>query len=97
LNADRNRDLFAEFFEAIADDPRIGPTHISLYMALLYHAALTGQRNTVFITSARVMPTAKMKSVATYHRTIRQLNEYGYVMYEPSHDKYAGSVINLNR
>jgi hypothetical protein len=95
LKADQTRDLFSEFFEAIVDDPRIGPMHISLYMALLYHVGMAGEGRTVFITGNRIMPAAKMGSVATYHRVIHQLHEYGYIHYKPSHDKYNGSMIKI--
>ena len=38
-----------EFFDAIAEDPRIGVTHISLYMALLQQWNLNGGKNPISI------------------------------------------------
>ena len=47
------------FYEAIRDDPRIGPTHISLYMALFQLYNLNGLRNPVNICRKRVMESSK--------------------------------------
>ena len=79
------------FFEAIAEDSRIGATHISLYMALLQHWNRSSFRGPVIFTSREVMRMAKICSRATYHKCLSDLVEYGYIKYEPSCDPHTGN------
>lgn len=83
------------FYEAIRDDPRIGTSHISLYMALFQLYNLNGFKNPVSINRRRVMEVAKIGGVATFHKCIRHLDEFGYIRYEPSFDARVGSEVYL--
>lgn len=80
------------FFMFAAADPRIGPAHISMYMALL--VCYSEQRlNPIYIFSTQLKPMVKISGPATYHRTIRQLHEYGYIRYVPSFYHGLGSLV----
>jgi hypothetical protein len=83
------------FYEAIWNDPRIGPTHISLYMALFQLYNLNGFRNPVHICRKRVMEIAKISGFATFHKCIKDLCTFGYVQYSPSYDPTLHSQVNL--
>ena len=72
------------FYEAIKSDSRIGPTHISLYMALFQLYNLNRFCNPINITRAPVMQTAKISGLATYHKCIKDLHQFGYIQYIPS-------------
>ncbi len=41
------------------------------------------------------MRVSKICSNATYHKCIKELNEYGYLEYFPSFNPYKGSLVNL--
>lgn len=84
-----------DFFSAIADDPRINTTHISLYMALL---KIWGERqfqNPIRVFSYEVMPVCKISGIATYHKSIRELHQYEYIHYVPSYYRYLGSSVYM--
>jgi hypothetical protein len=86
-----------DFFSAIADDPRINTTHISLYMALL---KIWGERrfqNPIRVFSHEVMPVCKISGIATYHKSIRELHQYGYIRYVPSYYRYLGSLVYMSK
>lgn len=74
------------FYTAIKDDNRIGATHISLYMALFQLYNLNNFCNPVYISRSPLMVLAKISGLATYHKCIKQLQEYGYLRYEPSYN-----------
>ena len=76
--------LLCGFYEAALTDPRIGATHISLYMALFQRWWLSDFREPVNFTSREIMLLAKISSRATYHRCLRDLVEGGYIRYVPS-------------
>ena len=83
------------FYEAIRDDPRIGTTHISLYMALFQLYNLNEFRNPINICRKKVMEVAKISGLATFHKCIKDLNTFGYIQYLPSYKSAISSQVNL--
>lgn len=83
------------FYLAIREDPRIGATHISLYMALFQFYNLNQFKNPIEITRAAVMKIAKISGLATYHKCIRDLSNFGYIQYEPSYNPAISSQVYL--
>ena len=83
------------FYVAIKEDHRIGTTHISLYMALFQFFNLNGFRNPVEITRTSLMEVAKISGIATYHKCIKDLNEFGYIKYKPSYNPAISSQVCL--
>jgi hypothetical protein len=87
--------LSSNFFNAIEKDPRISITHIGLYMALCQYSKGHGGINPIEVFSRQIMKIAKISSPVTYHRSIKELNAYGYIKYEPSFNKHQGSRVHL--
>lgn len=85
-----------EFFVAIREDPRISPVHISLFMAIMQHWNDNDCKNPIRVFSHQLMKLAKISGVATYHKSIRELDEYGYIKYQPSYNHFSGSLIYIN-
>jgi hypothetical protein len=56
------------FYDAIEDDVRISPTHISLYMALLQEWNINGGTNPVTIVRGGIMKAAKINARHTYNK-----------------------------
>ena len=68
------------FFNKSNQDNSISPTHISLYLALFQRWNLNRFKNPIIISREEMMATAKIKSKATYHKCMRELNEKGYIV-----------------
>ena len=83
------------FYEAIADDARIGTTHISLYMALLQQWNLNGGMNPINITRVTIMKAAKINARYTYNKCMNNLQEFGYITYLPSSNSCRRSTVFL--
>ena len=81
------------FFSSIREDHRVGPTHISVYMALFQLYNLKAFQNPINITRTLVMNTAKICGLATYHKCIKDLHDFGYIRYEPSFNPRIGSKV----
>ena len=92
---DFNAVLFG-FMDRVGDDPRIGPTHISLFLAILYCYRKQGYPMPVYVFSRELMKQAKISAIGTYHKCIRQLMAYGYIGYVPSYNPMLGSLVYLN-
>ncbi len=84
-----------DFYSAIREDNRIGTTHISLYMALFQFYNLNGFRNPLEITRTSLMEVAKISGLATYHKCIKDLNDFGYIQYMPSYNPAISSQVCL--
>ena len=87
--------LLTGFFEKVDTDNRLNPTHISMYMAIFQFWNINHFRNPISISRNQVMRVSKICSNATYHKCIKELNEYGYLEYFPSFNPYKGSLVNL--
>jgi len=83
------------FYEAIADDARIGTTHISLYMALLQQWNLNGGMNPIIIARVTIMKAAKINARYTYNKCMNNLQEFGYITYLPSSNPFSTSTVYL--
>jgi hypothetical protein len=88
-----NSELLQKFFETIKSDPRISPVHISLYAVLYLKWSANKYENPIYIFSDELKPFCKISGPATYHRSIRQLHEYGYIRYVPSFNHCLGSLV----
>jgi hypothetical protein len=84
------------FMERVQYDPRIGPLHISLYMAIIFCWARQGRPDRVLVMAKELKPLAKIVGGATFFRCIRQLHRYGYIVYEPSYNPAVKSRIFLS-
>jgi len=82
-------------FLQFSKDSRLNPTHISLYVALFqlwnnYHFP-----ETFHINREEAMQFSKIGSKTTYHRCIKELHHWKYLLYTPSHNPFHGSKIKM--
>jgi len=77
------------------DDDRLLSTHISLYMALFQVWNQNRFANPISINRTEVMRSAKISSLSTYTKCLRQLHDWQYIEYIPSHNPLTGSRVNL--
>ena len=81
--------------DRMADDSRINVLHIVVLLAIVDISYHDGGVNVVTITRKSVMRLSHIRSIATYHKCIRQLEEYGYIKYCPSYNHYSGTTVEL--
>lgn len=83
----------SDFFYAIGCDPRVSITHIGVYAALLQYRIQNNFVNPIHAFSHEIMEIAKLSSAFTYLKCVKELNDYGYIKYEPSFNRKKGSKI----
>ena len=71
--------LINTFLTATQDDPRINSTHISLYMTLVYFWQKHEFEHPVSFFRRDLIPFCKISGTATFHKCLRELNDYGYI------------------
>lgn len=83
------------FFKKVADDPRIGAVHISMYMAIFYKWYLSGSTSSVEIIRSEIMEAAKIKCNATYFKIMNDLADFNLIGYEPSFNPKLKCIVHL--
>jgi hypothetical protein len=82
-------------FLQFSKDNRLNPTHISLYIGLFQLWNYTRFAEEFYINREEVMKISKIGSNTTYHRCIKELSHWKYILYSPSHNPYKGSKVKL--
>lgn len=88
-----NLNPLSDFFSAIESDGRISITHIGIYAALLQYWKEHEFQNPIQAFSYEIMRIAKISASATYHKSIKDLSDFGYIKYEPSFKRNQGSKV----
>ena len=83
------------FYDKIQQDERLNPTHISLYLALFQFWNINHFQNPISISRNEMMRLSKISALGTYHKCIKELQNFGYIEYIPSFNPYKGSIVNL--
>ena len=83
------------FFEKVAIDKTLNPTHVSLYIALFQFWNCNRFKNPISINRDEVMRISKISSKATYHKCLKNLHSLGYINSEPSYNPFKGSHVIL--
>ena len=81
------------FFERLAEDERLSSYHISLYIALFQHWNANRFSDQFTISRTEVMQLARIGSANTYARCMKELADWGYVIYFPSSNLHSGSKV----
>ncbi|WP_284653200.1 transcriptional regulator [Flavobacterium terrisoli] len=81
------------FFDKVAIDRTLNPTHISLYMSLFQFWNCNRFKNPISISRDEIMRISKISSKATYHKCLKALHSQGYIKYEPSYNPFRGSHV----
>lgn len=82
-------------FVQFSKDSRLNPTHISLYVALFQLWNNNFFKEEFYINREEVMDFSKIGSKSTYHRCIKELSHWNYIVYTPSHNPFKGSRIKM--
>ncbi|WCO03648.1 hypothetical protein MUN68_003660 [Psychroserpens ponticola] len=82
-------------FLKFSKDSRLNPTHISLYVGLFQIWNNNRFPEEFYINRNEVMSYSKIGSKSTYHKCIKELSHWQYIVYYPSHNPFKGSRIKM--
>ena len=74
----------SKFYRLLDEDPRIKPLHISLYMALFQAWNHNFFTHSFIMGRTRLMQVSRIGSKTTFSKVLRELHDFGYIIYEPS-------------
>ncbi len=81
------------FFNRIAIENSLNPTHISLYLTLFQCWNVNRFKNPITISRDEMMKGSKIASKATYHKCIKELQRLKFLDYFPSYNPYSGTEV----
>ena len=84
---------YVSLLRLMEKDDRLLPTHLSLFTGLFVCWQRNGFISPFSVTRKTLMAFSKVASIATYHKCIKELDEYGYIRYEPSYHPKLGSQV----
>lgn len=84
------------FFNCIAAEKSLNPTHISLYISIFQCWNINRFKNPIIISRHEMMRASKIFSTATYHKCIKDLQRLGYIDYNPSFNPNSGTSITIH-
>jgi len=84
---------YGKLIRRMGKDQRLLATHISLFTAMFVAWQQNGYTSPFAITRKTLMVFSKVASIATYHKCIKELDEFGYIRYQPSFHPKIGSLI----
>jgi len=84
---------YGSLLKRMSKDQRLMATHVSLFTALFIQWQYFSFASPFAITRRELMAHSKIASIATYHKCMKQLDEFGYIRYQPSYHPKQGSLV----
>jgi hypothetical protein len=95
VGSESSADYLFLFCQQIRNLPIILPSHISLYLAIYQTWLLSGSKDSFTVSRRELMIAAKINSISTYHKCIKDLSSLNFISYSPTFNYYSGSQIRL--
>lgn len=86
---------FNKACEILANDDRITSSHLAVYISLFYHWNKKKFMINMPISRDDIMLFACIGSFNTYYRCLKDLHDWGYIMYIPSHHPNVPSRVTI--
>ena len=84
---------YSKWIKRMGSDSKMLSTHVSLLTALFVLWQQSGFTNPFTVSRKKLMAFSRIASIATYHKCIRELDAFGYILYQPSYHPIKGSLI----
>ncbi len=85
------------FFDRLQDDANMTAYHISLYLAIFNLWNMNRFREQFEVNRMDLMSLSRIGSAHTYSRCMKQLNDWGYIKYSASSNRYQVSKVSCAR
>jgi hypothetical protein len=87
--------ILIHYMHRLVSDARLKPVHLLLSIAIFDKWASCGFVRCYYVSRRVLMEASRIRSTATYHKAILELQRFGYVRYYPSYHPAMGSRIEI--
>lgn len=79
----------------ITSDSRVDMKHLALMTAIIAQWVISDFASSISVSRRTLMRRARIRSTATYHKALKELQKFGYIRYHPSYNPLMGSRIDV--
>mgnify|MGYP003500781743 FL=1 len=83
--------------EHIGKDERINVWHLALFLALLRLAYDQKEKKTIKASRSKLMQLSHIRTLPTYHKYFKELQDFGYIEYSPSYHPGFRSTVTFKK
>lgn len=83
-------------FQRIEQDNRINVWHLALFIALMKLAYIQKGKEIIKVSRSRLMKLSHIRTLPTYHKYFKDLQDFGYITYTPSYHPGFRSTVKFN-
>lgn len=83
-------------FQRIEQDHRINVWHLALFIALMKLAYIQKGKEVIKVSRSRLMRLSHIRTLPTYHKYFKDLQDFGYITYTPSYHPGFRSTVKFN-
>jgi len=80
----------------LSDDERFNVWHLALITAILQLACEQRNKSKICVSRSKLMKRSLIRTIPTFHKYFRELQNYGYLTYEPSYHPNGKSTVIIN-
>ncbi|PWN58006.1 hypothetical protein [Chryseobacterium viscerum] len=84
-----------EFLIQTTEDKRLITWHILILIAIIKLAYLQNEEHIIRVSRSKIMHYGNIKTIPTYHKYFKELQNFGYIKYTPSYHPDYRSTIEL--
>lgn len=84
------------YFSQYLDDSELNVWHLAILAAILNLGYRQGQRCRINVSRSRIMALSHINTLPTYHKYMKELQNFGYINYKPSYHPGYRSEIELS-
>ncbi|QEE49892.1 hypothetical protein FUA48_09965 [Flavobacterium alkalisoli] len=92
-----NAEKLIRYLSAIAADHRLSVWHSALLTAIGLAAVRQGRSTAVKVSRTRIMALSHIRTLPTYHKYLRELQEMDLIAYRPSYHPGVRSEVDIKR
>ncbi len=89
--------MLNDFFETIVDDPRIGTSHIVIYLALVHAWQMKECPQTMEVATYEMLRLTKFRKKDTYLARVKDLAIFGYIKYKPAENEFVKAEVKFKK
>lgn len=89
------RHHWLDYMSMVTKDPRLNVWHISLIYAIVQLAYRQNEKQIIRVSRSKLMKLSHIATFPTYHKYFHQLQDMGYITYEPSYHPGFRSIIRI--
>lgn len=83
--------------ERFSSDERLNVIHIALLTAITYMGIKQRRKKKIIVSRSRFMKNSHIKTIPTYHKYFKELQEFGYFINTPSYHPAVRSFVIINK